>query len=214
MSTPTIISVGHRCSCAGLLKELGYKQESYPFDWLISKLDVIQHCIENNFVEFMKKENYKVIMCNTINNTDNVITHLKEEGIYVNRFYQPEQSASKSTFHLRLGINHYDIFSDHGRSYYQRCIHRFKTKMLSTDKKILLYFHPIIGSNEFQNNYDSIRDLIIHFFDFIQGTYKNVYGLFIILVKCEKVDLKILYKLPDIIIYKVVKDHYNNPDTY
>lgn len=241
MAKPTIISIGHRCSCAGLLKDIGYKEESYPFDWLVSKLDVVQQCIENNFVEFMKKENYKIITCNTINNIDGNINHLKQEGVFVNSFYQPEKTAASSTFHLRLGINHFDMLSEIGQGYYERCIQRFKTKMNGPDKKILLYFHPIIGPNSFKDDYDSIRDLIVNFFDFIQGTYVNSYGLFFVLVKGQKTELTTLYKLSDITIYKletndalvdtgyiwhgtcedeiklvsnIIKQRYNHPDGY
>ena len=41
ISSPTFVSFGYRCSCAGILKDLGLKHESYPFDWLISNLSVI-----------------------------------------------------------------------------------------------------------------------------------------------------------------------------
>jgi hypothetical protein len=55
----TLFSLGFRCSSASLIKSLGLKNESYPFDWLVSRLSVIQHCIESDFVEFLNLDNYK-----------------------------------------------------------------------------------------------------------------------------------------------------------
>lgn len=41
-----VISFGHRCSTASFIQNL--KTESYPFDWLVSKLDIIKDCIEKS----------------------------------------------------------------------------------------------------------------------------------------------------------------------
>ena len=47
-----VISFGHRCSSASFIQNLNLKTESYPFDWLVSKLDIIKDCIETKFVHF------------------------------------------------------------------------------------------------------------------------------------------------------------------
>ena len=47
-----VISFGYRCSSATFIQKLNLKTESYPFDWIVSKLDVIKDCIETNFVHF------------------------------------------------------------------------------------------------------------------------------------------------------------------
>jgi hypothetical protein len=39
-----VISFGHRCSSASFIQNLNLKTESYPFDWLVSKLDIIKDC--------------------------------------------------------------------------------------------------------------------------------------------------------------------------
>ena len=51
---PIIFSVGHRCTSASLIKELHMKYESYPFDWVVSKLDVINHCLNDNFKKCLR----------------------------------------------------------------------------------------------------------------------------------------------------------------
>ena len=35
---PILFSVGHRCTTASLIKIMKMKFESYPFDWVVSKL--------------------------------------------------------------------------------------------------------------------------------------------------------------------------------
>ena len=49
-----LFPLGYRCSSAGILKQLQLKTESYPFDWLVSRLPVIQHCLETNFQYFIE----------------------------------------------------------------------------------------------------------------------------------------------------------------
>jgi hypothetical protein len=205
---PTIIPLGHRCSTTGFIKELNYRTESYPFDWVISKLDTIQHCIETNFIEFINKSNYKLITCPSHNNLDGKIIPIQggKECVLLNTFYQ-EQYPLESTYTLKLALVHHDIFAD-GYDYFQRCIERFKVKMNDSDKKILLYFHPYLGQIEYSKNEVSILESIVNFFNFIQAVYSNVYGLFFIIMQGKYTKLTILYTLPDITIYKLE----TNPD--
>ena len=49
-----LFSVGHRCTSASLIKEMRHKFETYPFDWVVSKLDVLVHCIETDFTEYLE----------------------------------------------------------------------------------------------------------------------------------------------------------------
>jgi hypothetical protein len=52
-SKPIFVSLGYRCSSAALLKKLQLKNESYPFDWLVSRLSVIEDSIQSGFKEFL-----------------------------------------------------------------------------------------------------------------------------------------------------------------
>ena len=65
--TPIIFSVGHRCTTASLIKIMKMKFESYPFDWVVSKLSSVQYFLENDFENFLNKENYTQIESDTIN---------------------------------------------------------------------------------------------------------------------------------------------------
>jgi hypothetical protein len=59
------ISIGPYCKTAEILKASSNKQESYPFDWGFSSLQMVKHCIDDSFKTFLDtsqaydiKENY------------------------------------------------------------------------------------------------------------------------------------------------------------
>ena len=49
-----VISFGHRCSSASFFQALNLKIESYPFAWLVSKLDVYKRLHINKIYSFFK----------------------------------------------------------------------------------------------------------------------------------------------------------------
>lgn len=61
--TDNIISLGHFCSPALELRDLGIRKASYPFDWLVTPdTEVVIKLIENGFEGFLLKENmYQII---------------------------------------------------------------------------------------------------------------------------------------------------------
>lgn len=48
------ISLGYDCSPASALRNLGIRTEALPFDWVVSSLQLITHCIEDNFSNYHK----------------------------------------------------------------------------------------------------------------------------------------------------------------
>ncbi len=96
-----VISFGHRCSSTTFLELLQLKTESYPFDWLVSKLDVIQHCIETDFVHFLDAKNYIIQPSESYNVIDNMKYHICYEKPYVNKFYE-KRNSNVSTYHYKL----------------------------------------------------------------------------------------------------------------
>jgi hypothetical protein len=61
-----------------------FKTESYPFDWLVSKLDIIKDCIETKFVHFINVNNYITKNMETFNMIDNTKIHICNEVAEVN----------------------------------------------------------------------------------------------------------------------------------
>ena len=49
------ISLGYECSAAGGLRELGLRQEAYPFDWVESTQPAIRQCLMERFARFHKE---------------------------------------------------------------------------------------------------------------------------------------------------------------
>ena len=66
-------SVGHRCTTSQLLHDCGLRYDSHPFDWLVSKLDTVEHSLKDDFNEFLNTSNYELI----ISKVDNIIDDIR-----------------------------------------------------------------------------------------------------------------------------------------
>lgn len=119
-------SLGPKCHSAKLLQYIGKKKESYPFDWIYSHLEMIVHCIKDEFKTFMNKQYY-------INGD---ISLKMQTHIY----YYPN-TITMFNHHNPLVKTDYDFF--------KRCINRFQALLKSDRQKIFLYFAEF--SAEIQN---------------------------------------------------------------
>jgi hypothetical protein len=52
------ISLGPNCQTSGSIKTVGYKTESYPFDWILTNLDIVSDCIQTDFKDYLNKDFY------------------------------------------------------------------------------------------------------------------------------------------------------------
>lgn len=210
MNTYThIFSVGYRCSSAGILKSLGFKHASYPFDWLVSRLPIIEHCLSTEFVEFLNKNNYtkKQTATHGYATADpESKTWVCDESIQLNNYYETTFSYDKMDLHMashlspdrdayshKLMMNHHDITTDRDFEYYQRCINRWNQMLETAEGNALsLYIHPMIFREEFiksgANIQMDIRRIHRVFRERFRGK-SNLDGIYIIPVKTE-------YKLP------------------
>ena len=175
-----VISFGHRCSSASFIQKLNLKTETYPFDWLVSKLDVIKDCIETKFVHFFNVDNYITKNTETFNIIDNTKTHICNEVIQVNVYYEKD-IQNIQTYNFKLAINHHDINNDY--LYYQRCVNRLYELFESDIQKYYLHFYPIMGINDFQNNKDDILIEFDNFSQYIIEKTKNIFGIYFILIR-------------------------------
>jgi len=175
-----VISFGHRCSSATLIKLLNLKTESYPFDWLVSKLDVIKDCIETKFVHFLNVNNYKTQNTETFNIVDNTKTIVFNEVAHINTFYETD-TRNVQTYKYKLALNHRNVNND--CEYFQRCIKRLYELFETDIKKYYLHFHPIMGINDFHNNKENILNDFDNFNQYILGKTKNIFGIYFILIR-------------------------------
>jgi len=142
----TFVSMGYRCSSAGILKRLGLKHASYPFDWMISRLPVIRHCIATNFVHFLhdapNPHLYGMVETRTYDysSTPELIC---DETILYNRYYmdfpmkemhlpRPHKMPG-DTYAYPLAMNHHNVNGETDHAYYMRCIGRFQTLFRGVD---------------------------------------------------------------------------------
>jgi len=175
-------SLGHRCTSAQLLSDLKLKHESYPFDWIVSKLETVEHCILDNFKEYINLSNYEQVLTKVSNITDNETVKADNDFyIYKNKYYDNDDNIIFNRFKL---ANYYQkLFDD--TDYYKRCIERFNNLLLSENEKGFLYIHPIIGSNDCNNTYKELIQKFIDFKKFLDTKTLNLIGTFFIIVKTE-----------------------------
>lgn len=185
---PLFISFGFRCSSAGILKHLRLKYESHPFDWLISRLPVIMDCIDNQFVEFLKKENYVERHTNTYEMSDSTNGFICDEYIQMNTYYQPKNKWDENnTYQYWLAMNHRQLTKTEDYNYYARCVDRFRENVMeSTDSKIYIHITPLITLETYTNTRNNIFNECELFDDFIFNHIKGkISGLIFIMVRTE-----------------------------
>jgi hypothetical protein len=186
MDTTKIISFGYRCSSAGFLKKMGLKHESFPFDWLISRLSVIKHCIETNFTEFLNLQNYEKRQCKTYEMTDINNNFVCDENLIVNTYYQPLNIPNPEiAYKWYLAMNHHNILeNEKHKEYYNRCIHRFQEVIKTENEKFFLHICPLILLDKYNEIKDEIKKSLDDFDDFIYN-YSNykIKGLIFIMVR-------------------------------
>jgi hypothetical protein len=195
-------SVGYRCTAATFLNELGLHNESYPFDWAISKLDTVKDCIEDNFNNFLNKENYIKLYCQHFNVCDNEITHVGCGEGYINTYY--DKVIGMNSFDSKLCFRHQNILDNY--DYFKRSIERFQKILLMNNKKVSIYIHPIIGYETYKLTIIDIINTFISFKTFMDTVTTNLHGVFFIVVKYREQPYKVIqYK--DLSIYIIYVDN-------
>ena len=166
-----IISLGFRCSVAGMIKKMGLKTESHPFDWLISRLHVIRHCIETKFTFFLDREQYIKLYTKTFEHKESKEHFICDEHIIMNRYYQPETNLEcpMNTYKYNLAMNHRNLVENQADyDYYIRCVERFKQVIQSKENKMYVYVSPLYTMEDFHVQTDVILQEIHDFQSFLQ----------------------------------------------
>ena len=121
-------SLGPFCHAGSILKQLDVKKESYPFDWIYSNLDVIIHCIEDDFKTFLDKSYYK-----------------REKDITIHTYYT--EKFKKCSF------NHVTEMTDEKYEYFIRCVERFRKLLQSPKKKLFIISHMVTATDTVDPDY-------------------------------------------------------------
>lgn len=198
MTTPLYISFGYRCTSAGLLKRMGLKTESHPFDWMVSRLSVIQDCISTNFAHFLHA-NYTcrpTITASYEPHESEMDVHVCDESVWLNEKYSflppsPEHTSKywrifgRDTYSYPMAFNHHNMLLPETREYFVRCIERLRDA-LHNRQIHYLYIHPIQDVGEHTDNVSQLMDDFSRFHGFISGESKSPpTGLFILPVRTQ-----------------------------
>jgi hypothetical protein len=176
----TIISFGYRCSAAGIIKALGLKTESYPFDWMISSLPVIKDCIETNFAAFTDSSQYTTHPVDAYNHIDYENIYICKETMTLNNYYNHYEDG-KTSYQYCCALNHHKMPND--LEYFKRCIERLYGLFTLRTNKFYLHFSRIIGPNTYNATHLTILNEFREFSAFIQQKTINIFGLYFILIK-------------------------------
>ena len=176
MEDHTFVSLGYRCSTAGILKRLNIKHESYPFDWMVSRLPIVADCIDTEFAFFTNPEFYTEHKTHTTHyhkGTFSAPLKICDETIYRNEYYQthpilsdqiripnPLSVENGDTYANACLINHRNIHTKDTQEYYQRCVERFQNLLASSPEKRVtgLYIHPTITEEEYAEQKELLLD--------------------------------------------------------
>ena len=97
-------SLGGCCQSAQILKRVGFKTCSYPFDWIFSSIQMIMHCMQDDFEIFLSKQYYKSV----------------KKTICEHEYYKQNYGITNMFMHFNPNINKKEY------DYYSRCVERFK----------------------------------------------------------------------------------------
>ena len=112
MSIKYTCSLGPHCHSSNLLKMNNLKKESYPFDWIFTNHNIIKNILDDEFKQFLNKDQYKKI-------SDNKCGH--------------------KLYHDSMFWHHNPLNNIDNYNYFVRCVDRFKKMILSEKQKLFIY---------------------------------------------------------------------------
>ena len=113
MTTPVFCSLGTLCHSANILKRIGWKHCSFPFDWIFSSPDTIIHCLDTDFSTFLDRSFF------VDEGDDDKCGHT---------FYYP---CGKTMFNHKNPLKNEEDYQ-----YYFRCVNRFRALLQQPDHKV------------------------------------------------------------------------------
>lgn len=125
-----IISLGPNCHTAGILKILNYKTESYPFDWIISNIDIVIDCIITDFKNYINKE----------------LFYIYNQLIIGHKLYKHNMFVHRDPLH-----------NDNDYNYILRCTERFKQLYNNNN---ILFIHTIYNNEYDINNLIKLKEIL------------------------------------------------------
>ena len=121
------ISIGPCCFTAEYIKKYGLRNHSYPFDYIFSSIEMVNHCINDKFKMFLDLT--YISDCNHSFYDEKIKTNLLERHSYhVLGLYKPPVTLPHHNLHIESVYNSM-----------QRKCNRF-LELLNSNKKIFLVY--------------------------------------------------------------------------
>ncbi|MBA1259186.1 DUF1796 family putative cysteine peptidase [Pseudomonas oryzihabitans] len=121
-SSYSYFSIGDHCATASILKKFNQRNCSTPFDWIFSSLDMVSHCIEDDFSTFLDRSHYRSVGADQRSEKDaNLCDH---------QFYL-------ENFGVKFVFNHHDPLTEKDYAYFVRCIERFRLALNNPDARLI-----------------------------------------------------------------------------
>jgi hypothetical protein len=182
------ISIGPYCSTADVLKSNNLRTEAYPFDYIFSSLEMVKHCINDNFNIFLDKKYYTYgtnnESCRHSFYCDFLETPLLVQHHIKNNYSKDYKISSGNLF------NHHNLIDNNSGNYekFKRRCERLLSLIENNEKIVFVYY------NCYTTDFDDIIDFYNNF-----SYNKNIYILGIFENNYDK---KILYENINCKIYQ------------
>jgi hypothetical protein len=101
-------------------------------------------------------------------------------------------------------MTHYNLKKKEDHEYYQRCVDRLYNLLEMDIKKYYLYFHPIMGINDFQTNKDNILNDFYNFNQYIIEKTQNIFGIYFIMINHNDAEKSVkLLEMPNYVVFLI-----------
>lgn len=122
-----VISLGTFCYPAWLIKGLGLKKASYPFDWIFSSPAMVFDILHDNFGRLLDPTYHR---SNPVENRPHPTEHISEHTFY------------REQFKVDNVFSHRDITEPTTLAYYCRAVERFRALAESAEAKLFVMINP------------------------------------------------------------------------
>ena len=163
------VSIGPYCCTARLLKKHNLRTQSFPFDWIYSSLDLIDHALNDEFKIYLDKTYYRkgtsksstkhTFYCKYLD------TQLLKKHHVRHKFPKSYIVSSGNLF------NHQNLFNEEEYEQIERRCNRLMNLINDGSKVVLVYY------NVYTNDFRNLMEFQKQFKDkpnvFVLGIYEN-----------------------------------------
>lgn len=124
-----IASLGSYCHAAMAIKRAAFRVWSGPFDWIFSDVNMVAHCISDNFATFLDSQHWRSVPV--------ADRHTPEANLCEHLFYREK-------FGVPFVFNHHDpAASQQHAMYFQRGVSRLRQVLASPAWKLFILVSPV-----------------------------------------------------------------------